>query len=1080
MEGFILDGQFGENDIVHVTANADNLVFRDNILRNGARDGMDIGTNTVSALPSNFLDNVLVENCEIYNMLWWNNGQRSEANGIVAGGVRNFTISNSKIFQVSGDSLQLQDGGWDNVIVKNVDFYNEALPQNLAGFTKGVNPGENAIDTKQDGRLPYRGTVLINNSRFFGWKSNLVTNTAALNLKEKVSAIVHGNIFYDNEIALRLRGGENDTGAYVQVKNNIFHNNVKTIRYEDNIKNLHIYHNTFGSANLEIFQSAGGADPGTLEVLNNLFVGSLKPKEAAHISNLAVDETNFVDAKNHNYQLQESSSAINSGVYIDNVSLDHLNSSRSIPYDVGAFEYPGTGIIHRCGDGNIDLGEQCDDGNTKNEDGCSSDCIVELGGNGRVQNGLVLLYDFHEGSGTTVHDVSGVIPVVDLEINDSSAISWIESGINIHSNAVIKSNIVPVEFYELLQETNEITVEAWIKPENDTQSGPARIVTFSQSPSLRNFTLGQESNNYMMRLRSTLTDKNGLPPLITTDNAANTHSTHVVFTREASGRRILYINGNQSVASDLGGNFSQWDVGSRIALANEISMDRSWLGEMHLVAVYKTALTQKEVELNFEAGSNPIPSRAPTAKFTATPMLGVTPLLVNFNAEASSDPDGSIVTYTWDFGNGFGATSARPLSHTFTKAGSFIVTLTVTDNNGNTNSTSLTINTRNPNLPPTGSPININTDQGQAVDITLAYDDPDNGPGPFSISMNTLPEHGVLTGTGTARTYVPEAEFEGLDSFSWIVNDGELDSTPVVVSIIVEAPNPVIISNCPSDITKSTLDNLCDTSVTWIEPVVLGKVDAVSMTSTHNPGEMFSVGMTTVEYTAEDDFGNKDTCSFQINILPSKEPVITNCPTDITVLNDVGRAGAIVRWTPPSITQACSDLAINSSHEPGDLFSLGMTNVEYGVQGNNASTCSFFINVNFKLELETGWNSISFPKKPMLNIEELFGDSVSGHIWNWDSREYRKVETIEPQVGYWVFSVKEQSIVITEFKEISFKNEMELDTGWNFMGPQDILHEPYNNFINAMIWYWHKGKFQELQRPNGYLEIGKGYWIHGS
>lgn len=78
----------------------------------------------------------------------------------------------------------------------------------------------------------------------------------------------------------------------------------------------------------------------------------------------------------------------------------------------------------------------------------------------------------------------------------------------------------------------------------------------------------------------------------------------------------------------------------------------------------------------------PAPSNQnPTASFTATPLSGNTPLPVSFDATASADPDGTIGSYSWDFGDGaFGA--GVTTSHTFTTGGNFNVVLTVTDNAG--------------------------------------------------------------------------------------------------------------------------------------------------------------------------------------------------------------------------------------------------------------------------------------------------------------------------------------------------------------------------------------------------------------
>lgn len=69
----------------------------------------------------------------------------------------------------------------------------------------------------------------------------------------------------------------------------------------------------------------------------------------------------------------------------------------------------------------------------------------------------------------------------------------------------------------------------------------------------------------------------------------------------------------------------------------------------------------------------------PTASFTES----CTALACNFNGSASSDPDGSIAAYSWNFGDGGTANTATP-SHSYATAGTYTVTLTVTDNAGAT------------------------------------------------------------------------------------------------------------------------------------------------------------------------------------------------------------------------------------------------------------------------------------------------------------------------------------------------------------------------------------------------------------
>jgi PKD repeat protein len=88
-------------------------------------------------------------------------------------------------------------------------------------------------------------------------------------------------------------------------------------------------------------------------------------------------------------------------------------------------------------------------------------------------------------------------------------------------------------------------------------------------------------------------------------------------------------------------------------------------------------------------------NEAPTAAISANPTTGDYPLTVNFNASGSTDGDGSIVSYSWDFGDGASATGVSP-SHEYTAEGSYVVTLTVTDDFGATDTDTTAINVTGP------------------------------------------------------------------------------------------------------------------------------------------------------------------------------------------------------------------------------------------------------------------------------------------------------------------------------------------------------------------------------------------------
>ena len=77
----------------------------------------------------------------------------------------------------------------------------------------------------------------------------------------------------------------------------------------------------------------------------------------------------------------------------------------------------------------------------------------------------------------------------------------------------------------------------------------------------------------------------------------------------------------------------------------------------------------------------------PASRFIAQPETGQAPLEVTFDATSSTDPDGEIATYEWDFGDGQQGTGAT-ITHTFATSGAYTVNLSVIDESGATASTS--------------------------------------------------------------------------------------------------------------------------------------------------------------------------------------------------------------------------------------------------------------------------------------------------------------------------------------------------------------------------------------------------------
>ena len=220
----------------------------------------------------------------------------------------------------------------------------------------------------------------------------------------------------------------------------------------------------------------------------------------------------------------------------------------------------------------------------------------------RVNNGLQAFYDFAESSGSVVQDRSGVGEPANLRIVDLKSVRRSEGILEVTSKATIRSEKPVGKLLDSVRRSGEITVEAWIQPADNRQSGPARIVTLSKNSNERNFTLGQDGDKLEFRLRTTGTSTNGIPAIASPGKTLGTKLAHVVYTHDRTGQTRIFVDGKSVVEQKVNGLPSNWDGSFELALANELSGDRPWQGTYHLVAIYARSLSPQEVSQNFAAG----------------------------------------------------------------------------------------------------------------------------------------------------------------------------------------------------------------------------------------------------------------------------------------------------------------------------------------------------------------------------------------------------------------------------------------------------------------------------------------------
>jgi len=228
----------------------------------------------------------------------------------------------------------------------------------------------------------------------------------------------------------------------------------------------------------------------------------------------------------------------------------------------------------------------------------------------------------------------------------------------------------------------------------------------STTASCRWDTSGLTAGTYAVHVSASDAMGNGVLEIITvTVNAVSAASLRTDITMSSSSKRgvtsvkavVLVTNGQGGVERSAivngkwtlpdGSETSSYEYSDRkgkATFSTPANMDGIYLFE--ILTVTKSGFEWDELVSETNDSLTLGGNQPPIASFTDN----CTALVCSLNGSGSSDPDGTITSYSWDFGDGASSTEAIA-SHTYSAPGNYSVTLVVTDNSGATGTSNRTI-----------------------------------------------------------------------------------------------------------------------------------------------------------------------------------------------------------------------------------------------------------------------------------------------------------------------------------------------------------------------------------------------------
>ena len=341
--------------------------------------------------------------------------------------------------------------------------------------------------------------------------------------------------------------------------------------------------------------------------------------------------------------------------------------------------------------------------------------------------------------------------------------------------------------------------EAWFKTSTTTGG---KIIGFGSSPT---GTSGSYDRHVYMQDDGRLVfgTWTGTANIITTSGTFNNGAWHHVVATQGPSGMALYVDGDlagTNLQTNAEGYDGYWRVGGDNTWGSTSRFINATIDD---VAVYGYVLDTSAVAAHYALGVGQTPNQAPTASFTATPSV----LGVSVNASASQDSDGSIASYTWNFGDGTApvTTTTPNTTHAYTAGGPVTISLVVTDNDGATANASQSVTIASP--PVNQAPTASFTSTPNHLDVVFngaASADADGSIASYAWDFNDGSP--VVTGTGTPGSISHSYTAANTYHVSLVVTDDSGATGTLVQDVTVTAAPPV--NQAPTASFTSTVTNL--------------------------------------------------------------------------------------------------------------------------------------------------------------------------------------------------------------------------------------------------------------------------------